>query len=355
MSSFSSSQVLQELTVSGLSVGYHGQAVVHNVSFDLTAGQIGCLLGPSGCGKSTLLRAIAGFESVLSGSISLNGEVISSVDYWLPPEQRQIGMVFQDIALFPHLTIMENIAFGLKGMTKSATKARVDELLELIGLVGYEMRYPHSLSGGQQQRVALARAMAPKPKLLLMDEPFSGLDAKLREELVPDVRQILKHEGMSAILVTHDQMEAFAMADVIAVMEAGEIHQYGTPYQIYHRPESRFTARFVGQGDFLSAVVCDYHCLESDLGRIRGVLSDELAIGTEVDLLVRPDDVIHDDASEFKGLVMSKWFRGSHFLYRVKLSSGLVVYCFASSHHNHAIGQEIGINIELDHLVVFTK
>lgn len=355
MSSFSSSQVLQELTVSGLSVGYHGQAVVHNVSFDLTAGQIGCLLGPSGCGKSTLLRAIAGFESVLSGSISLNGEILSSVDYLLAPEQRQIGMVFQDIALFPHLTIMENIAFGLKGMTKSATKARVDELLELIGLVGYEMRYPHSLSGGQQQRVALARAMAPKPKLLLMDEPFSGLDAKLREELVPDIRQVLKHEGMSAILVTHDQMEAFAMADVIAVMEAGEIHQYGTPYQIYHRPESRFTARFVGQGDFLSAVVCDHNCLTSDLGRIRGLLSDELAIGTEVDLLVRPDDVIHNDASEFKGLVMSKWFRGSHFLYRVKLSSGLVVYCFASSHHNHAIGQEIGINIELDHLVVFTK
>ncbi|MEL0613454.1 ABC transporter ATP-binding protein [Marinomonas arenicola] len=355
MSSFSSGKALQELNIRDLSVGYHGQAVVHDVSFDLTAGQIGCLLGPSGCGKSTLLRAIAGFEAVLSGAISLNGEVISSVDYLLPPEQRQIGMVFQDIALFPHLTIADNIAFGLKGMSSRVVSNRVAELLDLIGLVGYEMRYPHSLSGGQQQRVALARAMAPKPKLLLMDEPFSGLDAKLREELVPDIRQILKHEGMSAILVTHDQMEAFAMADTIAVMESGEIHQYGTPYQIYHRPESRFTARFVGQGDFLSAVVCGHDCLDSDLGRIHGVLSDELAIGTQVDLLVRPDDVIHDDASEFKGLVMSKWFRGSHFLYRVKLASGLVVYCFASSHHNHAIGQEIGINIELDHLVVFSK
>ncbi|REG81819.1 ABC transporter ATP-binding protein [Marinomonas pollencensis] len=355
MSSFTSSKALQELNIRQLSVGYHGQAVVHEVSFDLTAGQIGCLLGPSGCGKSTLLRAIAGFESVLSGAILLNGEQISSVDYLLPPEQRQIGMVFQDIALFPHLTIAENIAFGLKDKDKSAQLARVNELLELIGLPGFGARYPHSLSGGQQQRVALARAMAPKPKLLLMDEPFSGLDAKLREELVPDIRNILKHEGMSAILVTHDQMEAFAMADMIAVMASGEIHQFGTPYQIYHRPESRFTAKFVGQGDFLNAVVCDHHCLESDLGRIRGVLNDELAIGTEVDLLVRPDDVIHDDNSEFKGLVMSKWFRGSHFLYRVKLASGLVVYCFASSHHNHTIGQEIGINIELDHLVVFTK
>lgn len=355
MSSVAAKNRLKELMISDLSVGYQGDAVVHHVSFTLLEGQIGCLLGPSGCGKSTLLRAIAGFESLLSGSISLNGEVISTVDQVLPPEQRQIGMVFQDIALFPHLSIADNIAFGLKGMDKTDVRRRVEELLTLTGLEGYESRYPHSLSGGQQQRVALARAMAPKPKLLLMDEPFSGLDAKLRETLVPDIRNILKYEGMSAILVTHDQMEAFAMADTIAVMESGVLHQYATPYQIYHYPKTRFAATFVGQGDFLPAVVCGPDCLDSDLGHIEGPLNHELVIGTKVDLLVRPDDVIHDDNSPFKGLVISKLFRGSHFLYRVQLATGLMVYCLASSHHDHEVGQEIGINIELDHLVVFLK
>lgn len=334
-------------------VGYDGNAVVKAATFALSSGQIGCLLGPSGCGKSTLLRAIAGFEPLMSGEIQLEGRTLSSVEGVVRPEHRDIGMVFQDIALFPHLTIAENIAFGLSTWSKSEVAERVGYLLELVGLVGFDKRYPHSLSGGQQQRVALARAIAPKPKLLLMDEPFSGLDAKLREELVPDIRAILLHEKVSAILVTHDQMEAFSMADQVAVMSDGVVHQSGSPYQIYHRPETRFVASFIGHGDFLSATVCGPDCVHSDLGVIRGKLDHGFANDTPVDLLIRPDDILHDDESEFVGLIVSKWFRGSHFLYRVKLPSDKVVYCLASSHHNHLIGQEIGLTINLDHLVMF--
>ncbi|TYL49490.1 ABC transporter ATP-binding protein [Marinomonas sp. IMCC 4694] len=343
------------MTLTDVSIGYDGHVVVKNASFQLKEGQIGCLLGPSGCGKSTLLRAIAGFESLMSGEIRVDDDLIASPTASVNPEDRHIGMVFQDIALFPHLTIAQNIGFGLTHWPKSEAQARITYLLNLVGLSGFDARYPHSLSGGQQQRVALARAMAPKPKLLLMDEPFSGLDAKLREELVPDIRDILKREKMSALLVTHDQMEAFAMADQVSVMNAGEIHQTGSPYQIYHRPATRFVASFIGHGDFLSATVCGPNCVHSDLGTIRGDLDHGFEGNLQVDLLVRPDDILHDDDSEFTGIIESKFFRGSHFLYRVRLSSNKVVFCFASSHHNHAVGQEIGLSVHLDHLVMFSR
>ncbi|MBJ7538904.1 ABC transporter ATP-binding protein [Marinomonas transparens] len=355
MASLSSHNTLKDITLNDVSVGYDKCAVVQGASFTLLEGQIGCLLGPSGCGKSTLLRAIAGFEPLMSGEILLDDELISNHQQMISPEHRHIGMVFQDIALFPHLTIGQNIAFGLGEWSKGDAQRRVAYLLDLVGLSGFEQRYPHSLSGGQQQRVALARAIAPQPKLLLMDEPFSGLDAKLREELVPDIREILKHEKMSAILVTHDQMEAFAMADQISVMDAGKIHQTGSSYQIYHRPETRFVASFIGHGDFLPAKVCGADCVHSDLGTIRGKLNHGFADNTEVELLVRPDDILHDNDSEFMGVIVSKWFRGSHFLYRVKLASGKIVYCFVSSHHNHSMGEKIGLSVNLDHLVMFPK
>ncbi|MEP7729185.1 ABC transporter ATP-binding protein [Marinomonas primoryensis] len=355
MASLPLHKTLKEMTLTNVSVGYDGGVVVKNAAFQLLEGQIGCLLGPSGCGKSTLLRAIAGFESLMTGEIMIDDQIISNSSLSVNPEDRHIGMVFQDIALFPHLTIAQNIAFGLSSWSKESAQERVACLLELVGLAGFQSRYPHSLSGGQQQRVALARAIAPKPKLLLMDEPFSGLDAKLREELVPDIRDILQHEKMSALLVTHDQMEAFAMADQVSVMDAGVIHQTGSPYQIYHRPETRFVASFIGHGDFLSATVCGPDCVHSDLGNIRGDLDHGFADNALVDLLVRPDDILHDDDSAFVGVIVSKWFRGSHFLYRVKLSSGKVVYCFASSHHNHALGQKIGLSVHLDHLVLFPR
>lgn len=346
---------LIQLSINNITVGYDGFAIVKDISLTLGNGQIGCLLGPSGCGKSTLLRAIAGFEPVMSGDIVMGDHVLSSVKGSVPPEQREIGMVFQDLALFPHLTIAANIAFGLRGWSSVQKKMRVKELLALVGLEGMEERYPHSLSGGQQQRIALARAMAPKPKLLLLDEPFSGLDASLREELVPDVREILLKEQMSALLVTHDQMEAFAMADKVAVMEGGSIHQCDTAYNIYHEPNTRFVADFIGQGEFLHAMVVDEHSVDSSLGRLRTDEPHGFATNQTVEILVRPDDVLHDDDSDIMGEIITKQFRGSHFLYQVLLPSQQLLYCFASSHHNHSLGEPIGIKLDLDHLVMFPK
>ncbi|MGH1487567.1 MAG: ABC transporter ATP-binding protein [Cellvibrionaceae bacterium] len=344
---------LVQLSISNLTVGYDGLPIVKDVSLTLGNGQIGCLLGPSGCGKSTLLRAIAGFEPVMEGEITMEGQLLSSPSITQAPEQRQIGMVFQDLALFPHLTIEQNITFGLKNWSRADKSERVQELLTLVGLSGMEKRYPHSLSGGQQQRIALARAMAPRPQLLLLDEPFSGLDASMREALVPEVREILLQEQMSALLVTHDQMEAFAMADKVAVMQEGKIVQCDTSYQLYHKPQNRFVADFVGEGDFLSGIVIDDKHVQSSLGTLSTTHAHNFSANQAVKVLVRPDDLLHDDDSDFTAQIVSKQFRGSHFLYRVKLESQQELYCFASSHHDHALGENIGIKLDLDHLVMF--
>lgn len=344
---------LVQLSIEGVSIAYDDVAVVHDVSLTLGNGQIGCLLGPSGCGKSTLLRTIAGFEPVQKGEIKMEGKVLSSSSFTKVPEQRQIGMVFQDLSLFPHLTIEKNINFGLRGCSDAEKKERVSELLALVGLSGMEKRYPHSLSGGQQQRIALARAMAPRPKLLLLDEPFSGLDASMREVLVPEVREILLQEHMSGLLVTHDQMEAFAMADKVAVMKEGRILQCDTSHNLYHQPSDCFVAGFVGEGDFLSGIVVDKYCVQSSLGILRGSKAHGFSESQAVKILVRPDDLLHNDDSDSMAEIISKQFRGSHFLYRVKLASQQELYCFASSHHNHALGEYIGVELDLDHLVMF--
>ncbi len=346
---------LVHLSLNDVAVGYDGMPVLSDVSLSLGKGQIGCLLGPSGCGKSTLLRAIAGFEPLMAGSITLNEHTLSSTTHRVVPERRGIGMVFQDMALFPHLTIAENIAFGITHWPKAEQKQRIVELLSLVNLTGMESRYPHSLSGGQQQRIALARAMAPRPELLLMDEPFSGLDASMREQLVPEVRDILLKEEMSALLVTHDQMEAFAMADKIAVLNDGLVHQCDTAYTIYHEPKTRFIADFVGEGEFLQAIVVDEHSVDSPLGRLKVNKPHGFVENQPVDILVRPDDVLHDDDSEVTAQIVTKQFRGSHFLYQVVLPSKQKLYCFASSHHNHSLGESIGIKLDIDHLVMFSN
>ncbi|MDO6592994.1 ABC transporter ATP-binding protein [Neptuniibacter sp. 1_MG-2023] len=345
-------KIEKHLNVESVTLAYGEEDVVHNASLSLEKGEIGCLLGPSGCGKSTLLRAIAGFEPVKSGRICMRGQVLSDAHNILPTEQRNIGMVFQDIALFPHLTIAENIVFGIKKWSKKDQTLRVQELLSLIGLPDIAERYPHSLSGGQQQRVALARAMAPKPDLLLLDEPFSGLDANLRETLVPEIRDILRKEQMSAILVTHDQMEAFAMADKIAVMQHGRIQQCGSAFNIYHEPKNRFVADFIGLGEFLQASIKDEYSVDSALGCLVGDEPLGYAPGTSVELLIRPDDIQHSEQSSLTGRIVSKWFRGSHYLYHVKLANGEVLPCITACHHDHDVGEDLGISIELDHLVV---
>lgn len=219
--------------------------VVSNLNLTLKQGHIGCLLGASGCGKTTILRAIAGFEPLRTGSIQLGDKVLSTPGQAIEPQDRHVGMMFQDYALFPHLNVEGNIAFGLRRMDKPARDARVQELLELVGLEEARHRFPHELSGGQQQRVALARALAPEPELLLLDEPFSNLDVDTRERLAFEVRDILKQTGHTALLVTHNQAEAFAIADRIGIMDHGRIVQWDTPYALHHTPASTFVADFV--------------------------------------------------------------------------------------------------------------
>lgn len=341
------------LIIRDVSLTYDKTAVIKNLSMTLKPQELGCLLGPSGCGKSTLLRAIAGFQSLNSGEIWLDDQLLASTTQTMPPEARGVGMVFQDIALFPHLSVAENIEFGLTGWPESSRRARVSELLQLIGLPGLESRYPHELSGGQQQRVALARAMAPKPNLLLLDEPFSGLDTELRSRLASEVRTILKSDGICSLLVTHDQREAFDFADRIAVIHDGHICQFDTPYQLYHEPTSPFVAQFVGPGEMVDAVIVGPRAVDSPLGILTNDTDLEFANGSLVKLFLRPDDLIHDDDSDYHATLVGKHFRGAHHLYEVRLDNGIVLGCFAPSHHNHAIGEKIGVTLDIEHLVVF--
>ncbi len=346
-----------------VSQAYGAREVVKDLSFDLLPGQIGCLLGPSGCGKTTVLRCIAGFEPVAAGHIEIGGETVSSPARLTPPEKRQIGMVFQDYALFPHLTVADNIAFGLGALGKDSRQRRVDELLALTGLLETANKYPHQLSGGQQQRVALARALAPKPRLLLMDEPFSNLDVELRERLSLEVRDILRREGMTALIVTHDQNEAFALADVVGVMHEGTIQQWDTPYNLYHQPANRFVADFVGQGVFLPGMALNNKMVEIELGVLHGMIpTDCNATECEhcehdcyVDVLLRPDDIVHDDESLMMAEVENKAFRGAEFLYTLKLPSGARALSLVPSHHDHAIGERIGIKLAVDHVVAYRR
>ncbi len=343
------------LEVQQLCVAYGNNTVVHEVSLSLASGEIGCLLGPSGCGKTTLLRAIAGFEPVKQGKILLGGKSVSSPGFTTPPEKRQIGMVFQDFALFPHLTIADNIGFGIRHLKGSHRKQRIDELLALVSLPDFNTRYPHELSGGQQQRIALARALAPKPQLLLMDEPFSSMDVELREDLAREVRGILKSENITAILVTHDQHEAFAMADNIGVLQHGRLLQWDSGYNLYHRPAAPFVADFIGQGVLLNGEVIDNRHVRTELAILEGAIPDGCTAGSTVLVLVRPDDILHDDNSTRTAVIKERAFRGASYLYTLLLPSGTEILSLVPSHHNHAIGEELGISLEIDHLVIFPR
>ncbi|MDX1537600.1 ABC transporter ATP-binding protein [Arsukibacterium sp.] len=343
------------LVLDKLAVAYGPHVVVKDVSLSLAEGQIGCLVGPSGCGKTTLLRAIAGFEPAASGSISLQQRVVSNQQTQLATEQRRVGMVFQDFALFPHLSVADNISFGLQGQGSKFKQDKVKKLLQLVGLPDLANRYPHQLSGGQQQRVALARALAPEPKVLLLDEPFSSLDAELREALARDIRHILQQLKITAVMVTHDQFEAFTMADMVGVMQHGKLQQWATPYELYHKPASRFVADFVGRGVMLPGEMLDPSRVQTCLGIFNQRYLQNANAGDKVDVLIRPDDIVHDDASGITAKVLEKSFRGSHILYTLALSGGEQVYCLALSHHNHAIDEQIGIRLDLDHLVLFPR
>jgi iron(III) transport system ATP-binding protein len=273
----------------------------------------------------------------------------------VPTERRRIGMVFQDYALFPHLTVGRNISFGLHTLSEAERSLRVAELLDVVGLQNVATRYPQELSGGQQQRVALARALAPRPELMLLDEPFSNLDVDMRERLSLEVRDILKREHATAILVTHDQHEAFNIADEIGIMTQGRIEQWDTPYRLYHEPASRFVADFIGQGVLLPGTVLDRETVRVELGILRGRITQDVPYGTAVDVLLRPDDILHDDSSPLQAQVLHKAFRGAQFLYTLQLAGGARVLSLVPSHHNHAVGERIGIRLEIDHVVAFPR
>jgi iron(III) transport system ATP-binding protein len=331
------------LQLESVQVRRGAREVVRGVSFTLEEGAIGCLLGPSGSGKTTLLRAIAGLEPLTGGAIQGDGRDLAP----LPPERRGIGLVFQDLALLPHRDAAANIAFGLQRLPTAEREARVQDMLRLVGLEARAQAYPHQLSGGEAQRVALARALAPRPRLLLLDEPFAALDAELRERLARELRRLLQGERMTALLVTHAQTEAFAFADVVGLLHEGVLQQWAAPYALYHQPANRWAADFIGEGVFLPGIRRD-GAIDTELGTLRAAGADGA-----VDVLLRPDDVQHDDASALKAEVMERNFRGAEFLYRLRLASGAEVLALVPSHHDHALGEHIGIRLELDHVIVF--
>ncbi len=341
------------LEVKNIYQAYGKNLVISDFSLTLARGQIGCLLGPSGCGKTSVLRTIAGFEKILAGEIILHGKTVARNGLSVPPERRRIGMVFQDYALFPHLTVFDNVAFGVKTNNKARKLILVSELLEKMDLERIPERYPHELSGGQQQRVALARALAPRPNLLLMDEPFSNLDVALRESLSVSVRKILKENGATALMVTHNQNEAFAMADEIGVMHEGSIKQWDTAYNLYHRPNSLIVADFVGDGVLLPAIVNRNGKIETSLGTLNGKAVGSAPEGKAVRILIRPEDIVHDDDSPRTAQVVDKAFRGANILYTLLLPDGEKVFALVPSHHKHPIGSRIGIRAEVSDLVLF--
>ncbi len=342
-----------QVVLSGVAKSYGETPAVADLSLEVGDGEVFCLLGPSGCGKSTTLRLIAGLEAPDAGSIEIGGTPVAGGGTWLPPEERKVGIVFQDYALFPHMRVRENVAFGLRGWSRRDARRRVDEVLELVGLYGMEERYPHELSSGQQQRVAIARALAPEPEVLLLDEPFSNLDLDLRRRIRQDIRRILREAGITAIFVTHDQEEAFYIADRLGVMRRGRLWQVGTPEEVFHTPATPFVARFVGTADFLRGVVRD--------GRVRTALGEfevhgEFPEGAEVEVMVRPEYIEIEAEGAAEAVVVERTFLGGHYLYTLRLLSGERVRCL--QHHDVTLeaGTRVRLRLRASHTpVVFPR
>jgi len=361
---------LPYLLLDHISVSYDAAGQVHtavrDLSLSLARGEIGCLLGPSGCGKTTVLRAVCGFEPLAGGRIVLDGHEVANAQLNEPPERRHVGVVFQDYALFPHLSVAQNIGFGLGRTARGERQERVEMLAERVGLAGALTKYPHELSGGQQQRVALARALAPSPALLLLDEPFSNLDLDLRERLAVEVREIIRASGATAILVTHDQHEAFAMADRIGVMHAGAIAQWSPARELWRTPANRVVADFIGRGALIPGTFrgnADGGGISLELGEIPVLpaLADKLlraaakdTYPVHVDVLLRADDIAHDPASPFEATLVRRAFRGADQLYTLRLASGREVIARVDGELAHEAGERVGLRLTVRHPVAFT-
>ncbi len=341
----------------GVTKTYPGAAApaVADLSFAVAEGEVVALLGPSGCGKTTTLRLIAGFESPDEGEISVGGSIVAASDRWTPPERRGLGMIFQQFALFPHLTVLQNAMYGLKGVRPAERRRVAEAELERVGMAEYLGRYPHQLSGGQQQRVALARALAPQPVVLLMDEPFGSLDAALRTTMRREVKTILAQRGATAVIVTHDQEEAFTLADRVLILRRGRLEQLNTPDNIYHKPASRFVAAFVGQADFIPVTLSDGY-LHSELGAFP---LNGAPPAAPFDLLLRPDDVVIEIDRSGEGVVdavvVEREFKGADNVYTVKLPSGVHVRSVQPSTRIYNVGEQVRISAFPDHIVLFSR
>ncbi|WP_154020065.1 ABC transporter ATP-binding protein [Halococcus sediminicola] len=345
------------LELTGACKEYGAETAVRDLSLSVREGELLTLLGPSGCGKTTTLRMIAGLETPSAGTITLDGERVADERRSVDPEDRDVGIVFQDFALFPHMTVTENVAFGLTDADAGEKDDRVAELLDLVGLESFGDRTPDQLSGGQQQRVALARALAPEPDILLLDEPFSNLDVRLRVRMREEVRRILDAAGVTAVSVTHDQEEALSISDRVAVLNDGRLEQVGRPEVVFEQPESRFVAEFLGRAGFLSGHV-ETTGVETaidtfETARMQG-LTDDYA-GTDIDVLVRPDDLRANpvEGEGGNGRVVHRQYTGSSFVYRVELDTGDVVHC----EHNHTtdihLDQRVTVAFVADHTLAW--
>ncbi len=327
-----------------------GVQAVDGLSLSVAHGEILALMGPSGSGKTTVLRIIAGLERPDRGRLVIRGHLVAGPRVFVEPERRGVGLVFQDYALFPHLTVKENVGFGLHPWRRDARRRRVDEVLELVGLAGVAHRPPHELSGGQQQRVALARALAPAPDVILLDEPFSNLDADLRGQIREEVGRILRYSSTTAIFVTHDQEEGFAIADRVGVLHDGRLEQVESPERVYHAPATPFVARFVGAAAFIRGVVREDR-IRTELGDFPNVPG--MPEGAAVEVMIRPDDIDFGPDPHGETIVVARQFRGPENLYRLRLPSGTTVPSVQSSTTVYTIGQRVRISARVLHVVAY--
>ncbi|ELV8623614.1 ABC transporter ATP-binding protein [Vibrio cidicii] len=338
------------LSIRNLTCQYDQQTILESLSLHVEPGQIVCLLGASGCGKTTLLKAIAGLLPLSAGEMCLNGVTIDNGQHWLPPELRNIGMIFQDYALFPHLTVADNVGFGLKGLSQQEKQRRVAEMLDLVHLSAFAQRYPHQLSGGQQQRVAIARSLAYKPDLLLLDEPFSNIDTQVRHELIGEIRKLFKAQGVTAIFVTHSREEAFAFADKMAVMNHGVIEQYGTASELYYQPSSKFVADFLGGGSYLPATRLSESEFETQLGVVEAQAQQPIELNARCELLLRPQHIQISAAEKSSIHILEQQFMGDHCRYVIESNGSQLL---ASSSQALSVGQSVSVKVDTQGILAF--
>ena len=336
------------VSIDQVSLRFDELVAVNDVSLEIERGEIVSLLGPSGSGKSSLLRLVAGIERPTSGRVRIEGTEVAGPDRFTEPERRRVGMVFQDYALFPHMTVRANIAYGLNRLSRDDRQHRLDEVLRMTGLESYGSRHPHELSGGQQQRVAIARAIAPRPSVMLLDEPFSNLDVEMRGQLRAEVLDLLHAAGVTVILVTHDQDEAFVVADTIAVMNHGRIHQVGNAEELYYRPDTRFVAQFVGVANFIAAESRD-GTLATALGSF-----DAPAANGHAQVLLRPEQIeVSDDGAP--ATVVDREFHGHDWLYVMKTAQGEELRLIASATDPLALGESVRVRATVRHAPSFSN